>query len=107
VKKFEDRIVQPKGYLMPVVQLSEEEDSLYKGAGNAIAYTKNDAIIKLVYLSDYEHLDDLLKEIKNKRSIFLGMLSSYEFCDPRKLSFDNPTSFARLARLHAEEFEEI
>ena len=99
---FMDRAIQPDGYLMPAIRITETD--LYHGAGHAVAFVEGDQIVKLLYLHDEDNLKVITDSIEGKEC-YLGMCSSHEFCDPRLLTLDDVVGYARLARLHGEEWE--
>jgi len=91
------------------ISLNDAESELYHGSGWAIAHVDADQITKLVYLNQFEYGKE---EIKAKSAIdeglkhgnaYFGMCSTYTFCDPRKMTMDDPTLFARIMRLSVEE----
>ena len=98
---FMDRAIQPDGYLMPAIRITETD--LYHGAGHAVAFVEGDQIVKLLYLHDEDNLKVITDSIEGKEC-YLGMCSSHEFCDPRLLTLDDVVGYARLARLHGEEW---
>tara|TARA_R110002073_G_scaffold159663_1_gene315033 strand:- start:1414 stop:1734 length:321 start_codon:yes stop_codon:yes gene_type:complete len=98
---FMDRAIQPDGYLMPAIPVTES--ALYHGSGNAIAYVEQDQIVKLLYLHDEDDLKVITDSVVGNEC-YLGMCSSHEFCDPRLLTLDDVVGYARLARLHGEEW---
>ena len=101
---FMDRKIQPEGYLMPAIPITETD--LYRGSGHAVAYVEGDTIVELLYLHDEENVKVIIESIANKEC-YIGMCSSREFCDPRLLTLEMDyviMSIARLMRLHAEEW---
>ncbi len=100
---FLNRAIKPIGYLVPAIPVTET--ALYHGSGNAIAYVEQDEIVVLLYLHDEHDLKVITDSIEGKEC-YLGMCSSHEFCDPRLLTLDDAVSWARLARLHGEEWSD-
>lgn len=91
------------------IDLNDAESDLYRGAGWAIAYVENDQFIKFVYLNQFEYENE---EAEAKAAIhsalthgdcWFGMLGSYQFSDPLKMTIDDPTLFAKIMRLSVEE----
>lgn len=91
------------------ISLNEAEAELYHGAGYAIAHVDADQITKLVYLNQFEYeneereakaaIDDAMKH----GNAYFGMCSTYTFCDPRQMTLNDPTLFAKIMRLAVEE----
>jgi len=91
------------------VSLNDAESKLYHGSGHAIAHVENDQITKLVYLNQFGYgseepeaqaaIDDAMKQ----GNAYFGMCSTYTFCDPRQMTLNDPTLFARIMRLSVEE----
>ena len=78
-------------------------------AGYAIAHVDHDQITKLVYLNQFEYQNEeqdakaAIDEGLEHGNAYFGMCSTYTFCDPRKMTLDDPTLFARIMRLSVEE----
>jgi len=100
---FLNRAIKPIGYLVPAIPVTET--ALYHGSGNAVAFVEGDQIVKLVYLHDEHDLEEITDSIVGKEC-YLGMCSSHEFCDPRLLTMDDAVGYARLARVHGEEWSD-
>ena len=84
------------------IDIEESEYGHYRGMGDAIVYFEDDDTIeRVVYVHDIPEdgakasCDDALAH----GNAWLGMMSSYQFTDPRRLDGDNLTGFARVARL--------
>jgi len=103
---FLERAEQPADQLMPAVNLTDEESEIYRGAGDAVALVKDGKISTFIYLHDVEELDDILAQTRDADA-YLGMCSCYQFCQPRRLTADDPASYARLARLHGEQWSNV
>jgi|TARA_R110000824_G_scaffold281709_3_gene470028 hypothetical protein len=85
---FLSRASMPKGHIVPSIPLTQTEEVLYGGAGEAIAIVnpKNE-ITDLVYLWNFNDKTrgGLIKGIKDNNkgtTLWHGMLSCYEFCNP-------------------------
>jgi len=106
--KFLDRI---KKEACPYVDLSESESELYHGAGWAIAHTDEGQISSLTYLNEFEYQNEeveaeaAIKAALGHGEAYLGMCSSYQFCEPALISSDNPSIAARIMRLSVEELD--
>ena len=91
------------------ISLNDAEAELYHGAGYAIAHVDHDQITKLVYLHQFEYQNEeqdakaAIDEGLEHGNAYFGMCSTYTFCDPRKMTLDDPTLFARIMRLSVEE----
>ena len=91
------------------ISLNDAEREFYHGAGHAIAHVDNEQITKLVYLNQFEYqneeaaaksaIDDAMKH----GNAYFGMCSTYTFCDPRQMTLNDPTLFAKIMRLSVEE----
>jgi hypothetical protein len=90
------------------ITLSDAESEYYRGAGDAVAYF-NDAgeITGIDYIGKVP--EDGAKALADKAmrhgNAWLGMCSTYEFCDLRKLDADYTAGFARIMRLVAENWD--
>lgn len=106
--KFLDRV---KSDACEYVDLSENESELYHGAGWAIAHVSKDQINSLTYLNEFEYQNEkaeaeaAIKAALKHGEAYLGMCSSYQFCEPALISVDNPTVAARIMRLSVEELD--
>jgi len=91
------------------ISLNDAEAELYHGAGYAIAHVDADQIAKLVYLNQFEYLNEerdakaAIDDAIKHGNAYFGMASSYTFCDGRKMTLDDPTLFAKIMRLSVEE----
>jgi len=102
---FESRI---KVAACPYIELNDVEAELYHGSGNAIAYvTDKGQIEKFIYLTDLDEdgAQDACNAALDHGNAYLGMCSTYTFCEPQKLGGQNPALFARIARLVAENYD--
>ncbi len=87
------------------ITLSDAESEHYRGAGDAVAYF-NDAgeITGIDYIHDVP--EDGAKALADKTmqhgNAWLGMCSTYEFCEPRRLDANYTAGFAKIMRLVAE-----
>jgi hypothetical protein len=84
------------------LDLEDHEQSHYKGAGDAIVYFTLDNIIERVqYIRDIPEggAKAACDEALAHGNAWLGMMSTYQFTEPRRLDGDNPAGFARIARL--------
>ena len=91
------------------IDLSDNESTVYRGSGWAVAHVKDDQIVKFVYLNEFEYGNE---EAEAKAAInaalkhgeaWFGMCSAHQFCDPRKMTIDDPTLFAKIMRLSVED----
>ena len=104
--KFLDRV---KSDACTYVDLNESESELYHGAGWAIAHVSEAEINSLTYLNELEYQNEeveaeaAIKAALDHGEAYLGMCSSYQFCEPVLISGDNPTVAARIMRLSVEE----
>lgn len=103
---FNDRIILAQKYpkFIPAINLNENEYDLYHGCGDAIVYTKDGKIEKVIYLHniDEDGAKDVVDEALAHNEVWLGMMSCYQFCNPQRLDGSNPILFARIMRLVAE-----
>ena len=90
------------------ISLNDAEADLYSGAGEAVATVKDDQIIAFDYLGNFDANDDakqlcqnLLDQQNNGADIYLGMCSSYTFCDPKQIDMGS-TGAATVMRKIAE-----
>ena len=108
MKKFLDRL---KKEACTYVDLNESESELYHGAGWAIAHVSEAKINSLTYLNEFKYQNEeveaeaAIKAALKHGNAYLGMCSSYQFCEPALISGDNPTVAARIMRLSVEEGE--
>ena len=104
--KFLDRV---KSDACTYVDLNESESELYHGAGWVIAHVSEGQINSLTYLNEFEYQNEeveaeaAIKAALDHGEAYLGMCSSYQFCEPVLISGDNPTVAARIMRLSVEE----
>ena len=92
------------------VNFNEQEANLYRGSGWAIAHVSDGLIEELIYLTDNGSLneDDAKNEVKRalkKGEAYLGMCSSYQFCDPAPINTQHPTTAAKIMRLVGEQMQ--
>jgi|8_EtaG_2_1085327.scaffolds.fasta_scaffold100696_2 hypothetical protein len=79
-----------------------ELNTMYHGAGDAIAFFASDNTIeRVVYVHDIPEDDAkaVCDEALEHGNAYLGMMSSCQFTEPRRLDGDYLTGFARIARL--------
>lgn len=91
------------------IDFNDAETEFYCGSGWAIAHVESDEIVRLVYLNDFAYgneegeaavaIDDALAT----GNCWFGMCSSYQFCEPRKMTQDDPTLLAKIMRLSVTE----
>ena len=84
------------------LDLEDNEHPHYKGAGDAIAYfTADDTIERVQYIHDIpeDGAKAACDEALAHCNAWLGVMSSYQFTEPRRLDGDNLAGFARIARL--------
>ena len=84
------------------IDIEESEYCHYHGMGDAIAYfTADDTIDRVVYVHDIpeDGAKAACDEALAHGNAWLGMMSSYQFTDPRPINGDNLTMIARIARL--------
>ena len=94
--------IQTSAIGVEYLDLEDHEHPHYKGAGDAIAYfTPDDIIERVQYIHDI--LEDGAKaacdEALAHGNAWLGVMSTYQFTEPRRLDGDNLAGFARIARL--------
>jgi hypothetical protein len=99
---FEDRIFQATA--CEAIDLNETESEIYHGAGWAIAHVEKDQIIKFVYLNfeignEETEAEAAIKAALEHGEAWFGMCSCYQFCEPRQMTLNDPTLFARIMRL--------
>ena len=94
------------------IDLNDVEANLYRGAGWAIAHITEGEIVKFEYLNfeigneEAEAQEAIDAGLKHGECWF-GMCGSYQFCEPRKMTLDDPTVFAKIMRLSVyDEYEE-
>ena len=96
------------GQACDYIDLNDAEANLYRGAGWAIAHVEDDQIVKFVYLNEFQYGNEeaeakaVIEEAIHGEAWF-GMCSSYQFCEPRKMTIDDPTVFAKIMRLSVED----
>jgi len=102
---FENRIEKAA---CDFITLNDAEADRYHGAGEAIATVKDGEILSFDYLGNFEADDEakdlcqnLLDQQNSGADIWLGMCSSYTFCDPEKIDMGS-TGAAKLMRKIAE-----
>ena len=102
---FTDRIKTDAA--VPYIDLTDAEADVYRGMGAAIAYVDGDQIVKFVYIGkiDEDGALDAANEALAHGNAYLGMCSTYTFCEPQKLDGSNPALFARIVRLVAENWD--
>jgi hypothetical protein len=106
--EFLDRV---KSDACTYVDLNESESELYHGAGWAIAHVSEAEINSLTYLNEFEYQKEeeeaeaAIKAALGHGEAYLGMCSSYQFCEPVLIAADNPTVAARIMRLSVEELD--
>ena len=96
------------GQACDYIDLNDAEAKLYQGAGWAIAHVKDDEIIKLVYLNQFEYENEeseakaAINDALEHGDCWFGMCSSYQFCEPREITANDPTLLAKIMRLSME-----
>ena len=115
MRDFLDRVKKNKSNLVRYIDLNESESELYRGAGWAIALAMDGQIESFIYLNELEYENEEVEakaaikeahehsEVCTGNAAYLGMCSSYQFCDPVLISPENPTVAARIMRLSVEE----
>ena len=94
--------------LIPYIELDEAESDLYHGSGDAIAYVNSEGRIeKLVYVGQLaeDGAQAAGQDALNHGNAWLGMCSTYTFCQPEKLDGSNAALFARIARLVEDNYD--
>ena len=103
-----------------VINLTESEKEVYKGAGWQIAAFKNEKLSEIHSLDDYEYIAkesfnetvkratvhnvDKLKQLEVAGfDCWLVMASSYQLCDPSRISSDDALCAAKIARRIGED----
>ena len=97
------------GQACDYIDFSDTENDLYQGCGWAIAHTKNDVITKLIYVNQFE-LGSEEEEAKaqihdalESGNCWFGMCSCHQFCEPQKITKNDPTLLAKIMRLSMED----
>ena len=91
------------------IDLSDNESTVYRGCGWAVAHVKGDQIVKFVYLNEFEYGNEeaeakaVIDAAIQHGEAWFGMCSSYQFCEPRKMTIDDPTLLAKIMRLSVED----
>ena len=90
------------------ISLTDAESEYYRGAGDAVAYFNDDgASTGIDYIGKVP--EDGAKALADKAlrhgNAWLGMCSTYEFCEPRRLDASYMAGFARIMRLVAENWD--
>ena len=104
-----------------VINLTESEKEVYRGAGWQIAAFKNEELSQIHSLDDYEYIP---QEVKKKETVqratkhnldklkqlesagfdcWLVMASCYQLCEPARISSSDALSAAKIARRIGEE----
>jgi len=94
--------IQTSAIGIEYLDLEDHEHPHYKGAGDAIAYfTPDDTIERVQYIHDIpeDGAKAACDEALAHGNAWLGVMSSYQFTEPRRLDGNNLTGFARIARL--------
>jgi len=101
---------------MTYIDLDQSEHDVYRGTGWALAQFDNDELVATHYLlgdydlKDAEAGDDeiqtatkaAVKFCKGRQNLWLGMMSSYQFCNPEPFKPGYTPHIARIARLIGE-----
>lgn len=102
-----------------VINLTELEKNLYTGAGWKLASFKQGQLTGFFDPEDIEwHADEkvmanmaiesALAWLANAEGeTWLVMCSCYQLCDPRKITLNDPSALAHMARVFAEQFVEF
>jgi len=109
---FADRIKQAPNELVRVVDLRDGEKELYHGAANGvIAKIDGDGIVAFDYTTDWPQDADVIARLnallEDGGEHWFGWTGSYQFGEPRRIDGGDPTIFARIMRLHSENWEEF
>ena len=113
-----DRIEQTE--TCSLVNLTDSEKQVYKGAGWQITAFKNEELVSVHPLNDYayisgesfdaevrratSHNTDKLKQLEaDGFDCWLVMASGYQLCDPVRIASDDALSVAKIARIIGEE----
>ena len=116
--KFESRIEQEGGALIPAVDLNDSESDIYKGSGWAVAYVNDGEISEFKYLGEgvgltfdldadmaaaNDYAKELIDEALKQKEAWFGMCSSYQFTEPQRIKLSNPALLARIIRITVDE----
>lgn len=117
MRDFLDRVKKNKSNLVRYIDLNESESELYRGAGWAIALAMDGQIESFIYLNEFEIENEEVEaeaaikfalehsEACTDNAAYLGMCSSYQFCDPVLISAAKPAVAARIMSLSVEELD--
>ena len=121
--KFESRVKQEDGALIPSVDLKDSEADIYKGSGWAVAYVNDGEISEFKYIGEglcltfdldtvmddaHDHAKELIDEALKQKEAWFGCCSSYQFTDPLRIELSNPALLAKIIRIAVEQtVEEI
>lgn len=96
-----------------VIELSESEKNLYLGSGYHLAHFREGVLVELKHLLDFCTAEDdsvnsmvkaaLAWHCLQDGEVWLVMCSSYELCEPRRLSVEDVASFAKLGNAFVNE----
>lgn len=99
----------------PVIDLTEAEKDLYRGAGWRLARFEGGILMGLFNPADVEYqantqamaeesVDAATAWLANAvGEVWLVLCSAYQLCEPRRIAFDDPASMAHLARVIGSE----
>jgi len=87
------------------ITLTDAEAEHYRGAGDAVAYFNDDGVITGIdYIGQVpeDGAKALIDKAMTHGNAWLGICSTYEFCEPRQLDANYTAGFAKIMRLVAE-----
>ena len=94
--------IQTSAIGVEYLDLEKHEHPHYHGMGDAIAYfAADDTIERVVYIHDIpeDGAKAACDEAMAQGNAWLGVMSCYQFTEPRRLDGDYLAGFARIARL--------
>lgn len=105
-------------HLMDYIPLNDQEKNIYNGYGWSLVQVKEDQIIDIFYiLNDLD--DGTLDEIINQAlsvcqkyihesayPVYFGMMSCYDFCDPRLVSHGQASNLAYMAKTLSDKIQD-
>lgn len=94
--------IQTSAIGVEYLDIEKHEHPHYHGMGDAIAYfAADDTIERVVYIHDIpeDGAKAACDEAMAQGNAWLGVMSCYQFTEPRRLDGDYLAGFARIARL--------
>lgn len=113
----QDRI--EKAPACEVINLTEAEKDIYNGAGWKLARFVDGALVGLFDPTEVEYREDVQamadEALENATAwlanaegeVWLVMCSSYQFCEPRRITLTDAAALAKLARVIGESLADL